>query len=211
MACLEKATFIWPHRFRPGVLYPWRENGWMQRFLAIVGAGMLGVLALWLALVWLSPRPTEPPAQESRRGSPADVAPKLRDVTVDPAPATLPKVDTPATAPKFDGRAATALPAPMPEAAPPSPPGQPQTQATPKAEPAPSPQASPNPQASPSREMPADQETATVDGTEGDAAPAKPGTRFPRGAAGCTRYKTYNPQTQTYRGYDGIVRPCRPI
>jgi outer membrane biosynthesis protein TonB len=178
----------------------------MQRFFAIVGAGMLGVIALWLALVWFAPQtPTQPPVQESSRGSPADVAPKLRDVTVDPAPATVPKVDSPAAAPKNDTRAATAAPTTIPEAAPPSPPAQPQTQATPRPEPAPSPQAAPSP------EMPADEETATVGTTEDEAAPARPETRFPRGSAGCTRYKTYNPQTQTYRGYDGIVRPCRPL
>jgi len=163
----------------------------MQRFFAIVGAGMLGVIALWLALVWSAPQsPTRPPAEESRQGSTANVPPKLRDVTVDPAPATVPKIAPPAAVPKIDTRAPTGAPAPVSAAPPPAP---------------------PQPQAAPSPEVPADEQAATAGPTEGDAAPIRPGTRFPKGSAGCSGYKTYNPQTQTYRGYDGIVRPCRPI
>ncbi|WP_460449088.1 BA14K family protein [Alsobacter sp. SYSU BS001988] len=30
-----------------------------------------------------------------------------------------------------------------------------------------------------------------------------------RGAAGCATYKSFNPVTQTYRSFDGAVRPCR--
>jgi hypothetical protein len=26
---------------------------------------------------------------------------------------------------------------------------------------------------------------------------------------GCTRYKTYNPATRTYRSYEGVIRKCR--
>jgi hypothetical protein len=26
---------------------------------------------------------------------------------------------------------------------------------------------------------------------------------------GCQRYRTYDPESGTYRGYDGRVRPCR--
>lgn len=42
---------------------------------------------------------------------------------------------------------------------------------------------------------------------EGDsvAKPARPRS----GAAGCTSYKTYNAQTQTYRGFDGKTYDCR--
>jgi hypothetical protein len=34
-----------------------------------------------------------------------------------------------------------------------------------------------------------------------------PGRASP-GSAGCTRYRTYDPTTQTYRGFDGTVRRC---
>ncbi|WP_460448312.1 BA14K family protein [Alsobacter sp. SYSU BS001988] len=30
------------------------------------------------------------------------------------------------------------------------------------------------------------------------------------GQAGCTRYKSYDPATQTYRSYDGVTRECKP-
>jgi hypothetical protein len=33
--------------------------------------------------------------------------------------------------------------------------------------------------------------------------------RAPRGTAGCTGYRTYDPRTQTYRGFDGQVHDCR--
>jgi BA14K-like protein len=162
----------------------------MQRFLAIVGAGILGVVALWLALVSFAVQaPTDPPAHDNRRSSGASVAPKLRDVTVNPAPTTGPRVAAPAAVPKIDPPAGAAAPA---------------------ASPAPAPQ-DPQPGAAPGAAAPVDEQTATVDPTEGDAVPGTAGTRFPRGSAGCTRYKTYDPETQTYRGYDGIVRPCRPI
>lgn len=42
---------------------------------------------------------------------------------------------------------------------------------------------------------------------EGDGV-AKPARSRP-GAAGCTSYRTYNAQTQTYRGFDGKTYDCR--
>ncbi len=166
----------------------------MQRFLAILGAGMLGVLALWLALVWLAPGGTvEPTPQASRRDAPAAGAPKLRDVTVDPTPTTVPKAAAPATAPEAD---APVRPAVAPASPPVPAPAEPRQNAD---------------SALPGADVPAGDQTATVDQVEGDAAPAQPGDRFPRGSAGCTRYKTYNPETQTYRAYDGTIRPCRPL
>jgi hypothetical protein len=41
-------------------------------------------------------------------------------------------------------------------------------------------------------------------------APRPARTRSERGSAGCTSYKTYNADTQTYRAFDGRVKPCRP-
>ena len=34
--------------------------------------------------------------------------------------------------------------------------------------------------------------------------------RFAPGAAGCTTFSTYDPRTQTYRGFDGRTHECRP-
>jgi hypothetical protein len=45
----------------------------------------------------------------------------------------------------------------------------------------------------------------------GDVGPVQSGGRFAKGALGCTRYKTYDAQTQTYRSRSGVVRPCRPL
>ena len=70
------------------------------------------------------------------------------------------------------------------------------------------------PQATQNPEQPADGQTATVapaDPAADNAAPAQPTGRFPRGSLGCTRFKTYDAQTQTYRGRGGVVRPCRPL
>jgi hypothetical protein len=30
-----------------------------------------------------------------------------------------------------------------------------------------------------------------------------------RGSLGCANYKSYNPQTKTYRGFDGVVKECK--
>jgi hypothetical protein len=38
-----------------------------------------------------------------------------------------------------------------------------------------------------------------------------PTATLPEGSAGLPRYRTYDAQTETYRGYDGVVRPCRPM
>ena len=43
----------------------------------------------------------------------------------------------------------------------------------------------------------------------GAAAPAA--ARPPRGAQGCTQYRTYDPRTGTYRGFDGKVRECNAV
>ena len=39
---------------------------------------------------------------------------------------------------------------------------------------------------------------------------ARPRTARSSRNPGCRNYRTYNPATQTYRGYDGVVRQCRP-
>ncbi|HUG60617.1 MAG TPA: hypothetical protein VMP03_02155 [Methylomirabilota bacterium] len=54
-------------------------------------------------------------------------------------------------------------------------------------------------------------EPAKADDPEETAATEQQsGSKFPTGAAGCTKYKTYNPETQTYRGFDGLIHACKP-
>lgn len=52
------------------------------------------------------------------------------------------------------------------------------------------------------------------DASPDTAADARAATRSAgkgqRGAQGCTQYKSYNPQTQTYRSFDGKIKDCRP-
>jgi hypothetical protein len=72
----------------------------------------------------------------------------------------------------------------------------------------------PMPQATQNPQQPAYGQTATVAPVApaaDNAAPAQSSVRFSKISSGCTRYKTYDAQTQTYRGYDGVVRPCRPM
>jgi uncharacterized coiled-coil DUF342 family protein len=53
--------------------------------------------------------------------------------------------------------------------------------------------------------------TATIDPAADGGRPWPSEGRYPKGSKGCDRYKTYDAQTLTYRGYDGVVRPCRPL
>jgi hypothetical protein len=46
-----------------------------------------------------------------------------------------------------------------------------------------------------------------TDAGSSDRQAAKP-VRTGRGSAGCTQYRTYNAQAQTYRGFDGKIYPC---
>jgi hypothetical protein len=46
-----------------------------------------------------------------------------------------------------------------------------------------------------------------TDAGSSDRQAAKP-ARAGRGSAGCTQYRTYDPQSQTYRGFDGKIYPC---
>lgn len=49
--------------------------------------------------------------------------------------------------------------------------------------------------------------------TPAPASPATGANAAPRqasGSRGCTGYRSYNPQTGTYRAFDGTIRECRP-
>jgi hypothetical protein len=52
-----------------------------------------------------------------------------------------------------------------------------------------------------------DASVSRTDAGSSDRQAAKP-VRTGQGSAGCTQYRTYNPQTQTYRGFDGKIYPC---
>jgi hypothetical protein len=52
-----------------------------------------------------------------------------------------------------------------------------------------------------------DASVALTDPGVSDRQAAKP-VRTGRGSAGCTQYRTYDPQSQTYRGFDGKIYPC---
>ncbi len=57
-----------------------------------------------------------------------------------------------------------------------------------------------------------DPSTMTPAGLPAGASPATtPSTRAPRGALGCTQYRSYDPRTGTYRGFDGKVRECNAV
>lgn len=154
----------------------------MHRVLMIVGAGVVGVIALWLALVWFSPAPA--PTTPVEKIGPSSTMPevgKRRDLTERPNTPSIPR---------------TVAPPPEPAAAPP---------------PAPPTPTEPDPPATLAPDDPPGGEATTAAPATDDApAAAQPEGRFPKGSLGCTRYKTYDAQTQTYRGFDGVVRPCRP-
>jgi hypothetical protein len=62
----------------------------------------------------------------------------------------------------------------------------------------------PKPSVTQDPQQPTDGQIATV-------APAAPVADSASPTPGCPRYKTYDPQTQTYRSYDGVVRRCRTM
>ena len=158
----------------------------MLRYLAIIGAGILGIIALWVALILVVPAAPPPPTADKVGPAPtAGETPKPREMMARPGL-------TPAPDP-----ARTAVPPPLPEPTKQVPPPIPAAPIPPEPE--------PQPQVTPGPEDPPDRQPAAAEA----AAPTEP--RFPKGSAGCTRYKTYDAQTQTYRGYDGVVRPCRPM
>jgi hypothetical protein len=70
--------------------------------------------------------------------------------------------------------------------------------------------AAPSPQASQTAPRAAPQVQAAAQETLSPAGDSEtPRARTRSGASGCTNYKTYNPQTQTYRGFDGKTYDCR--
>jgi len=206
------------------------------KFFAAIGAGFLATLTFWGLLVVVTPSVPAPPAGKidpvttSRDSNDS----KVRDVTDQPHTTAAPQVQ-PATAPEV-----AAPPAPRPQpamaaeaAAAPEPHPQLAAEAAAALEPHPKPEAvaeaaaSPAPRPRPAtttaapspilsgaaerRQQSAPRQFAS-EGRADDSTEAIQPMREGRQphAARCTRYRTYDEVTQSYRGYDGLIHPCRP-
>lgn len=190
----------------------------LVKLASVIGAGTLVVLALWGWVLIAAPRVQPLPVERAGAAAPVS-APKLRDVTAQPHTTSPPQFQSIAAKP---APIPPAAPAPLPAAA-----------AAPVAVAAPvpvvpttrdiGPAAAPAP-AAPAPPPPGAEDTprgadVAQGAAEPDPGPADdaPDTAAPAAAAGapaphsarCQRYRTYNPTTQTYRGFDGVVHPCR--
>jgi outer membrane biosynthesis protein TonB len=160
----------------------------MLKVAAALGAGTLAILVLWGFLLIAAPSVPVPPA--GKIGSALAMRdPKLRDVTEQPHTTTIPAPQSVATVKP------AAQPEPVPIPAPVA------TQPPPTPIPA-------GPVESPQEPDATQVASDTVDEPNGAAQPT-PVERQSH-AAHCTRYRTYSAATQSYRGFDGVVHPCRP-
>ena len=159
----------------------------ITRILAAIGAGALAILALWGFLFIVgSSLPSEPPP--NKIGPDLTMRdPKVRDVTEQPR-----TIARPETGP-FATTKITAQPGPVPSPA-----------TTVPGAPSPIP---PRPLESPQKPVQAQVASSPADEPTGVIQPA-PAARQSR-ASRCTQYRTYDAETQSYRGYDGLVHPCR--
>jgi hypothetical protein len=160
----------------------------MLKVAAVIGTGILGVLIFWgLVLIAVPNVPQQPPGDKTSM-APSTPEPKLRDVTAQPRITTIP-----ATQP-----VATIKPALQPEPVVPTP------VATASM--------TPSPMSAGVVESPQGPDLTPV---ASDPAHEPGGTEQPpplgrqSHAANCTGYKTYNAATQSYRGFDGAIHPCR--
>jgi hypothetical protein len=184
----------------------------MVKVLAFIGAGTLALMAFWVFIIIAAPNlPTQPPAEkigstEKIDAAQATPAPKLRDVTAQPH-TTAVATTTPA-APVKPAAQTQPVPVPAPVAVPApaaTTPAAPAPAATTPAAPDP---ATPEATGTPTEPDPEQVASEPLEDPADAAAPA-PSAR-PRHSANCTRYRTYDAATQTYRGFDGLVHPCRP-
>ena len=198
----------------------------LVRLASIIGAGTLVVLALWGWVLIAAPSvPNLLPGDKTGTAA-IPAGPKLRDVTAQPHTTSPPQVVsiTPAKPPAKPATSAAPVAAPAPAAAPAtSPPpvsvAAPSVVPPPPAVPAPAlttrdiaaVPTTPAPAAPGAEEKPNDPEVAQAAPDPVDD--AAPDTTQPAGSsahsARCQRYRTYNPTTQTYRGFDGVTHPCR--
>ena len=159
----------------------------ITRILAAVGAATLALMAFWgLVLVIAPSMPTAPGPDKARASSPLH-NPVLRDVSEQPHTAVVAagQPDAPTAALSAGPSPIRPLPSPAPAASVPA-----------------------TPVSSPPAQAPADRQFLAGEGDpSADAIGAMP-LRRQRHSGNCTRYRTYDPQTQSYRGYDGLVHPC---
>lgn len=166
------------------------------RFFATIGVGTLAVVAFWGFLVMATPPAPKPKPFEKIGPGMAMHDPQVRDVTAQPhaAPAVTAAAPPPAS-PAAPPPATPTPPAPAPDALSPAPAQAPDA-------PAPAPVQAPD-----ATQPPGAPEVAAAPDDPAAAQPAPgPGQKH---AAHCTRYRTYDAATQTYRGFDGLVHPCR--
>jgi len=177
----------------------------ITRILAAIGAATLAILAFWSFLLIIAPSmPTMPEPDKASAAAPMR-NPALRDVSEQPHTAVTAAVQPPAPPPAPGPSPIRPLPSPAPAATLPAVPS-PVPAATVPAAPAPAASASaaplPSPQGSAGRRFLVDEGDAATGAV--DAVPLRPQRR----SSNCTRYRTYDPQTQSYRGYDGLVHSC---
>ena len=186
----------------------------MLKLSSVLGVGILTILAVWGFMVVAAPGP---PPVDNTASTPARQESKLRDVTTVPhTTAVVPTTAAPAVRVAPVTRAIPMAPAPAPVPAAPV-----ATVPALAAAPVPTPPgADEGPPQPTGTQVAADttddpvEADDPVDGADPVAAPApdQPPTvsKRTRRSANCTRYRTYNAATQTYRGFDGVTHPCRP-
>ena len=172
----------------------------MFKFMTVIGAGTLAVLAVWGFVIIAAPSVSLRPPADKVASTPPLRDPKLRDVTAQPHTTAVPVISriAPVVPPAPPAPViATAQPKPDPSPVAAAPVTPPSPTATAEAE---------NPQEPAATQVAADPANDPV----GVIEPAPEPTGRQAHAAHCTRYRTYNAATQSYRGFDGVVHPCRP-
>ena len=160
----------------------------ITRILAAVGAATLALMAFWGFLLVIAPSMPTVPAPEKAEASAPLRNPVLRDVSAQPHTAVVAAGQPDAPTAMLSAGPSPIRPLPLPARA--------------ASVPAP-PSSSPPPQAPANRQF-----LAGEGGPSADAIDAMP-LRRQRHSGNCTRYRSYDPQTQSYRGYDGVVHACR--
>ena len=158
----------------------------IARILAATGGGTLAILALWGFLYIVgSSLPERPPS--NKIGLALTMGePKVRNIIEQPRIVVRPE-----TGPFATTRITT--PGPVPSLV-----------STVSAAPSPIP---PRPPQSSQDPVQADAASTPADEPTGVIQPAAVPRRS--GAPRCTRNRTYDAETQSYRGYDGLMHPCR--
>jgi len=159
----------------------------ITRILAAVGAATLALMAFWGFLLVIAPSMPTAPAPDKADASAPLRNPVLRDVSEQPHTAVVA-----AGQPGASTATLSAGPSPI--------------------RPLPSPAPAAGVPAAPASSSPqpalADRQFLASEGDPSTGAIDAMPLRRQRHSGNCTRYRTYDPQTQSYRGYDGLVHPC---